>query len=499
MNTMLYIFRNGEQFGPYSRENIETFLKTGDLEYTDLVWEEGWSEWRSMEQAFPRLSPSLAVSATPPPTPKLEPSRARSGAKPKWRKLATYALPIVGVLYLASPYFATYQLIIALKSGDSITLKKRIDFPELRESLKEQFKTYMIKQAKESLSKAKDDPMDAFGAGIAAAIGPTLIDGMIENFVTPSGLAGLIADPKNAASGQNSKSGLTIPAVTWAFFSSPTEFKIINSERSTLYLKLKDFRWMLYAITFPQDGDSLANSATSTLGRIGPDKSANAEKNDKPYVGYWAATDRDFVISLSKDGILRDSKNSEEKSYDIDSQGKFTVKSGDKATFFTISQPNAEAIVLSDPTGQKMELKRITEREFQSSLKKKSVEQFLSKARAFFMAVQTASVDSVAAGSSSLYPADVKAQSSSEYLQKLVQTGELRPEEADFVAKNFSIANVSGEDDSSAYFLISRPDSSELPSGARVTVAKDGELKVLQNESLDDTKLPRRSPHTLAD
>lgn len=494
---MLYIYRNGEQLGPYSEANVENFLKNGTLDYTDLIWKEGWTDWKSVEDVFPRVNHNLSVSLTPPAVPPLEPRQARSITKSKWGKIAIYALAIAGVFYLASPYLATYQLINALKSGDSTTLKKRIDFPELRESLKDQFKTYMIQQAKESLSKAKDDPMDAFGAGIAAAIGPALIDGMVDNFVTPSGLAGLIADPKNAASGRSPESGLKIPAVTWAFFSGPTEFKITNREGSTLHLKLQNFRWMLYAITFPQDGISMVNSSSSNL-----EQSENKQTSNvgKPYVGYWAATGiPDLVISLSEDGILRDGQNSGEQSYSIDSQGQLTVKSGDKTTLFSLSQPSAEDIVLSDPTGKKMEFKRITEREFQSSLIRNSVEQFMSKARAFFLAVQTASLDSVMAGSSSLYPADVRAQSLSEYLRKLVQIGAIKQHEAEFVAKNFSIANVSQNDDLSTYFLISRSDSAELPSGAIVTVDKGSEMKVLQNQSLDNTKLPRRSPHTLAD
>jgi hypothetical protein len=59
---MLYLLRKGEQLGPYSEENIQTFLKIGSVEYTDFAWQEGWSEWKPVAEIFP-------PTPTPPPPP----------------------------------------------------------------------------------------------------------------------------------------------------------------------------------------------------------------------------------------------------------------------------------------------------------------------------------------------------------------------------------------------------------------------------------------------
>lgn len=68
---MLYIFRKGEQLGPYSEENIQTFLKIGSVEYTDFVWQEGWNDWKPLAEVFP-------PSPTPPPLPTPEPKPYQS-------------------------------------------------------------------------------------------------------------------------------------------------------------------------------------------------------------------------------------------------------------------------------------------------------------------------------------------------------------------------------------------------------------------------------------
>src|SRR6266496_759061 len=49
------------------------------------------------------------------------------------------------LLYLLSPYFAIWRLNSALESGDRDALEAQIDFPSVRESLKEQLRIHMAK------------------------------------------------------------------------------------------------------------------------------------------------------------------------------------------------------------------------------------------------------------------------------------------------------------------------------------------------------------------
>ncbi len=62
---MIHISREGQQFGPYSLEEVNTYLADGSLLPTDIGWIEGAPEWMPITQI-----PGVASAATPVVTPK---------------------------------------------------------------------------------------------------------------------------------------------------------------------------------------------------------------------------------------------------------------------------------------------------------------------------------------------------------------------------------------------------------------------------------------------
>ncbi len=42
---MIHISRDGDQFGPYSPEQVQEYLASGQLLPTDLAWYEGAADW----------------------------------------------------------------------------------------------------------------------------------------------------------------------------------------------------------------------------------------------------------------------------------------------------------------------------------------------------------------------------------------------------------------------------------------------------------------------
>ena len=46
----VHIERNGERYGPYNQQDINTYLKNGTLLLTDLAWHEGLSDWVPLSQ-----------------------------------------------------------------------------------------------------------------------------------------------------------------------------------------------------------------------------------------------------------------------------------------------------------------------------------------------------------------------------------------------------------------------------------------------------------------
>ena len=50
----IYVNRNGQQFGPYTVEQVRENLAIGMLAPTDLAWHEGLAEWQAVAQLVPQ-------------------------------------------------------------------------------------------------------------------------------------------------------------------------------------------------------------------------------------------------------------------------------------------------------------------------------------------------------------------------------------------------------------------------------------------------------------
>jgi hypothetical protein len=102
------------------------------------------------------------------------------------------AAALAGALYLAaSPFLAVRSLQTAIEQRDSEALEDRIDFPALRENLKEQLNAFMIARATEEQGGS---PLGALAVGLASRFA----DGMVDSFVTPAGLAQAMSGEKMA-------------------------------------------------------------------------------------------------------------------------------------------------------------------------------------------------------------------------------------------------------------------------------------------------------------
>ena len=109
----------------------------------------------------------------------------------RYRGLIIVAILIFVVGYVAAPVVALAGLLNSLKKADSEALGKYVDFPAVRSSMKEQVSALMM-----------SDP-EMVKNPFALALGPTIINNMIDNMITPSGLTALITQGK-ANPSQNS-------------------------------------------------------------------------------------------------------------------------------------------------------------------------------------------------------------------------------------------------------------------------------------------------------
>ncbi len=136
---------------------------------------------------------------------------------------------------------------VALRSGDTAALNARVDFPAVRKSLKTQLVAYFSPD-KTRENRIKNKRL----ARLVTALRPTLIDTLVDAYVTPDGLAALIADPnavKDMHAPQVAQQSHALNAVDWskvryAFFTSPRVF-VVDREGIKLRFRFTGLRWRL--------------------------------------------------------------------------------------------------------------------------------------------------------------------------------------------------------------------------------------------------------------
>lgn len=98
---------------------------------------------------------------------------------------------LLGIYYVASPYWALRQLAKAAENGDVETMSKYIDYPAVKDSVSRQFKTVIMQ-------KMQHDPSmqnNPFATAGTAVILP-MIDGMVDMIVSKEGMRALFNGEK---------------------------------------------------------------------------------------------------------------------------------------------------------------------------------------------------------------------------------------------------------------------------------------------------------------
>lgn len=157
--------------------------------------------------------------------------------KVRWLILICTSLLLI---YGASPYFSFWRFTAALRSGETAALSSRMDFPAIRASLKRQLVARFARGA--TTHKWWDN------------LGPTLIDTIIDAYVTPEGIAALISSPEvlkklrrpqdfRFPSGKNREWS----NVKHAFFTGPRTF-VVDGEEIKLRFRFTGLGWKLYDV-----------------------------------------------------------------------------------------------------------------------------------------------------------------------------------------------------------------------------------------------------------
>jgi hypothetical protein len=142
------------------------------------------------------------------------------------------------LIYGASPYFSFWRFTAAMRSRDAVAISSHIDFPAVRSSLKRQLTARFANQTSSHKRWAN--------------FGPTLIDTIIDAYVTPEGIAALLSNPESL---KNLKTAREFHfelgknedwwKVKYAFFTSPRGF-VVDREGTKLKFHFTGSGWRLY-------------------------------------------------------------------------------------------------------------------------------------------------------------------------------------------------------------------------------------------------------------
>jgi hypothetical protein len=171
------------------------------------------------------------------------------------RKPVIGALLVIGLGYLVYPYATLYRLGVAVRSGDAVALQTLVDWPSVREGIKEDICDRVAEAPAET---KQSNQLPPFGSGFVRGIATNVIDAR----VTPEGLVSAATQP----GAKEVPSGASV-TVNWAFFGGPSSFVVdLSSEgRSSpirLQMDLREGGWQVTRVWLPPDLLTAANTRT---------------------------------------------------------------------------------------------------------------------------------------------------------------------------------------------------------------------------------------------
>lgn len=170
--------------------------------------------------------------------------------------IITIALVAVIVYVAAGPYLTIAEIETGIAEKDSEKLTENIDFPLLRQNLKEQLTAAAMKNAATEL---ENNPLAALAAGLAT----TLFDGVVDSFLTPAGLASIMEGKRPSESSAKEPRD-TRPPKEEGFlrnarysYDSLSKFSIWvpndDGQEVRFVLQRNDFSWKLVNLVLPRE------------------------------------------------------------------------------------------------------------------------------------------------------------------------------------------------------------------------------------------------------
>jgi hypothetical protein len=248
LDAWYYVDRNG-QVGPLALQELRDTLSTFPTAnaHDVLVWHKGLIDWKHAKDVSELNDGETLL---PPPLPKMDlPASSRIerhfrtaplravGLRRRWVKTLLGGVALLAALWIVWPYYAAYSLFIAFRDGDVSVLEDRVAWDSVRQGLRDDVNAMFLETLR---ADTKKDSSAQFGAGLAAILGPTIINQVVDSYVTPQAIAAVKHAEASRSSAKEIDNAridlrktvqevgrLRLDQVPYAFFSGgPTTFRI---------------------------------------------------------------------------------------------------------------------------------------------------------------------------------------------------------------------------------------------------------------------------------
>jgi len=174
--------------------------------------------------------------------------------------IAGLLIVVIGGYVAAGPYITMSEIKDGIVEKDAEKLSDNIDFPAVRQNMKDQLNAQMMQN---TTTELKDNPFAALAAGFALK----MVDGIVDAFITPSGLAKIMEGKKpnikKSNGGENKEKNSNSPKKEDLFknarysYDSISKFSIYvpndKGEEARFLLKRQNLSWKLVSIDIPMN------------------------------------------------------------------------------------------------------------------------------------------------------------------------------------------------------------------------------------------------------
>lgn len=159
---------------------------------------------------------------------------------------------ILAIGFYSLPYITVAQMKGSAEDNDGEALSEHVDFPSVRQSLKDQMNAMLAKKMAE---QAEDNPFGALGA----AFGGMLVEKMVDAYITPSGLTQMMSgerpDEKSSDTTQSSQDNEPFENASFSY-ESMSKFSITvknddSEDEIKFILRRAGLTWKLSEIILP--------------------------------------------------------------------------------------------------------------------------------------------------------------------------------------------------------------------------------------------------------